>query len=107
MPSDEGSEFSFSLGTLIFDLEVVVVAGVADKFGDLRRTSSLETISERRGMGAGSLRMRVGNFKAIGSGAISIKRHCNLAWCTNVTLTYSNPNCGNLPACKRVSQVFF
>lgn len=38
------------------------------KFGDLRRTSSIETIGERRGMGAGSLRMRVGNFKAIGSG---------------------------------------
>ena len=42
-----------------------IVALYFYKFGDLRRTSSLETIGERRGMGAGSLRMRVGNFKAI------------------------------------------
>ena len=45
-----------------------IVALYFYKFGDLRRTASLETIGERRGMGAGSLRMRVVNFKAIGSG---------------------------------------
>jgi hypothetical protein len=42
-----------------------IVALYFYKFGDEGRTSNLATVGERRGMGAGSLRMRVGNFRAI------------------------------------------
>ena len=45
-----------------------IVALYFYKFGDLGRTSSLAIVGERRGMGAGSLRMRVGNFAAIAGG---------------------------------------
>jgi hypothetical protein len=45
-----------------------IVALYFCKFGDLGRTSSLAVVGERRGMGAGSLRMRVGNFQAIAGG---------------------------------------
>ena len=38
------------------------------KFGELGLTSSVATVGERLGMGAGSLRMRVGNFRAIAGG---------------------------------------
>jgi hypothetical protein len=45
-----------------------IVALYFYKFGDEGRTSNLATVGERRGMGAGSLRMRVGNFRAIAGG---------------------------------------
>ena len=45
-----------------------IVALYFCKFSDLGRTSSLAIVGERRGMGAGSLRMRVGNFAAIAGG---------------------------------------
>ena len=45
-----------------------IVALYFYKFGDLSLTSSLSRVGERRGMGAGSLRMRVGNFRAIAGG---------------------------------------
>jgi hypothetical protein len=45
-----------------------IVALYFYKFGDQQRTSSLNIVGERRGMGAGSLRMRVGNFRAIAGG---------------------------------------
>jgi hypothetical protein len=45
-----------------------IVALYLYKFGDEGRTSNLATVGERRGMGAGSLRMRVGNFRAIAGG---------------------------------------
>ena len=45
-----------------------IVALYFYKFGDLGLTSSLATVGERRGMGGGSLRMRVGNFRAIAGG---------------------------------------
>jgi hypothetical protein len=38
------------------------------KFGDLRRSSSIDIVGEHRGMGGGSLRMRVANFRAIDAG---------------------------------------
>jgi hypothetical protein len=45
-----------------------IVALYFYKFGDLRRSSSLEVVGDNRGMGGGSLRMRVANFRAIGGG---------------------------------------
>ena len=45
-----------------------IVALYFYKFADQGRTSNLATVGERRGMGAGSLRMRVGNFRAIAGG---------------------------------------
>ncbi len=45
-----------------------IVALYFYKYGDLRRTSSLDNIGDRRGMSAGSLRMRVANFRAIAGG---------------------------------------
>ncbi|HKG60822.1 MAG TPA: hypothetical protein VKB05_13765 [Pyrinomonadaceae bacterium] len=45
-----------------------IVALYFYKFGDLGRTSSLAIVGEGRGMGAGSLRMRVANFRAIAGG---------------------------------------
>ena len=55
-----------------------IVALYFYKFGDLGRTSSLAIVGEGRGMGAGSLRMRVANFRAIaGGGRLD---HAALRW---------------------------
>lgn len=45
-----------------------IVALYFYKFGDQRRKSSQEIVGKRRGMCAGSLRMRVANFRAIAGG---------------------------------------
>jgi len=45
-----------------------IVALYFYKFGDQGRTSNLAAVGKGRGMGAGSLRMRVGNFRAIAGG---------------------------------------
>lgn len=45
-----------------------IVALYFYRLGDLRRSSSLGVVGDNRGMGAGSLRMRVANFRVIDAG---------------------------------------
>jgi len=69
------------------------------KFGDLGRTSSLAIVGEHRGMGAGSLRIRVGNFAAMPAVVVSTMPLYNRVKSIDGTLTCRNPNCGSLLVC--------
>jgi hypothetical protein len=76
-----------------------IVALYFYKFGDLGRTSSFAIVGERRGMGAGSLRMRVGTLLLSPAVVVSTMPLYNRVKSIDGTLTCRNPNCGGLLVC--------
>jgi hypothetical protein len=68
------------------------------KFGNLRRSSSIDVVGDHRGMGGGSLRMRVANFRAIDAGGSLDMLLTNLSRCIDATLICQSQNCENWQA---------